>query len=118
MTGARCFVHLPHGRRGGAHAPSDGRSESSAKDSGERLPRARRSKERLMPGTIRKRGAQTWELRIELGRDPTTGKRRFRYKYMRGTKKAAEQALTEILHKRDTGIDIVPGKITVGEYME
>ena len=71
-----------------------------------------------MPGSLRKRGEQTWEVRSELGRDPDTGKRRFRYQYVQGTKKQAEQALTATLHRRDTGTDVVPTRITVGEFLD
>ena len=72
----------------------------------------------MMAGTIRKRGEHTWELRTELGRDPETGKRQFRYQYVQGTKKLAEQTLTETLHRRDTGSDVTPNKITVAEYLD
>ena len=66
-----------------------------------------------MAGSIRKRGKESWELRCELGRDPETGKRRFRYRYVRGTRKEAERALIEELHRRDTGVDVAPAKNTV-----
>jgi len=71
-----------------------------------------------MAGSIRKRGKESWEIRSELGRDPVTGRRKFRYQYVRGTKKQAELALTEALHKRDTGNDVTPSKITVAEYLD
>lgn len=71
-----------------------------------------------MAGTIRKRGKESWELRIDIGRHQATGKRQFRYESVRGTKKQAEQALTEALHRRDTGTDVSPNRITVGEYLD
>lgn len=71
-----------------------------------------------MAGSIRKRGKDSWELRIELGRDPVTGKRKFRYQSLHGNKREAEQALTDALHRRDTGNDVAPTKITVSEYLE
>jgi hypothetical protein len=69
-------------------------------------------------GTIRKRGTRSWEIRYDLGRDPESGKRRFRYKTIRGTKRQAEVALTEDLRRRDTGIDVNPTLITVREYLD
>ena len=71
-----------------------------------------------MSGMLRKRGKGSWELRIELGRDPVTGKRRFRHCTVRGTKKDAERALTGALHRRDTGMDFAPTRVTVAEYLE
>ena len=71
-----------------------------------------------MAGTIRKRARETWEVRFELGRDPGTGRRRFRYRTVRGTKKDAERALTQALHRRDTGTDIAPARVTVAEYLQ
>lgn len=71
-----------------------------------------------MPGTVRKRGKDSWELRFDIGRHPKTGKRQFRYKTIKGTKKQAELALTEEMRRRDTGIDVNPAKITVTEYFD
>ena len=70
-----------------------------------------------MAGTIRKRAKETWEVRFDLGRHPTTGKRRFRYLTVRGTRKDAERTLTEALHRRDTGTDITPARVTLDEYL-
>jgi integrase len=71
-----------------------------------------------MSGTIRKRAKDSWELRFDVGRDPTTGRRKFRYQTVRGSRKQAEQALTQALHRRDTGMDVVPSRITVAEYLD
>ena len=71
-----------------------------------------------MAGSIRKRGKGSWELRIELGRDPETGKRLFQYRSVRGSKREAEEALTDALHRRDTGTDVTPSKILVSEYLD
>lgn len=70
-----------------------------------------------MAGSIRRRGKGSWEVTVDLGRDPSTGRRRRRFVNVRGTKKEAERVLAEALHQRDTGIDIHPGKITVAEYL-
>ncbi|MCL4239710.1 MAG: site-specific integrase, partial [Dehalococcoidia bacterium] len=70
-----------------------------------------------MAGSIRRRGANTWELTVDLGRDPVTGRRQRRFESFNGTKKAAQQRLTELLSTRDRGIDIQPTKVTLAEYL-
>ena len=70
-----------------------------------------------MAGYIRRRGKGSWEVTVDLGRDPTTGQRRRRFMAVRGTKRDADRALAEALHQRDTGIDVSPGKLTVGDYL-
>ena len=70
-----------------------------------------------MGGYIRRRGRGSWEVTVDLGRDPTTGRRRRRFLSVRGNKRDAERALAEAVHQRDTGIDITPGKITVADYL-
>ena len=44
---------------------------------------------------IRRSGKHSWEIALELTRDPLTGKRRRRWFTINGTKKAAEKALRE-----------------------
>lgn len=70
-----------------------------------------------MAGSIRRRGPNAWELTVDLGRDPVTGLRKRRFESFKGTKKAAEQRLTELLSTRDRGIDIQPTRVTFGEYL-
>ena len=71
-----------------------------------------------MSGTIRRRGKRSWQLQIELGTDPVTGRRRRKFKSVKGTRKDAERALTEAMHQRDSGTDLQPTKVTVAEYLE
>ena len=70
-----------------------------------------------MAGSIRRRGKDGWGLTIDLGRD-AQGRRLRRFLTVTGTKKEAERVLSEALHQRDTGIDIAPNKITVGDFLE
>jgi hypothetical protein len=56
-----------------------------------------------MPGQIIPRGARTWLVRVFLGRDPGTGKRRYEGHTVHGTKKDAQKSLTETLAKLDRG---------------
>jgi len=71
-----------------------------------------------MPGSIVKRGKNSWSVIVDLGRDPVTGKRRRAWQSVKGSKREAERLLTQLLHQRDQGIDVLPGKLTLGEYLE
>lgn len=70
----------------------------------------------LKRGSIIERGGH-YTLIINLGRDPTTGKRKQQWVTVKGNKKDAEKRLSEILHQLDTGAYIHPGKTTMGEYL-
>ena len=70
-----------------------------------------------MTGTIRKRGRRSWEVRFDVGRDAATGRRRFRYLRLNGTKRDAQRALTDALHQHDTGTDVTPSRVTVREFL-
>jgi len=48
-------------------------------------------------GSIRQRGGGSWELRAYRGTDPETGKRRYATRTVRGTKRAAQRALVELV---------------------
>lgn len=64
-----------------------------------------------MAGSIRKRGENSWEIQITLGKDPVTGKKKRIYKTVKGTKKEAEKVLREILHQVDHGILCVSRRV-------
>lgn len=71
-----------------------------------------------MAGQIIKRGTDTWLVRVFLGRDPATGKRRYLNETVKGTKKEAQQRLTRILREQDTGTFVEPSKLTVNDYLD
>ena len=71
-----------------------------------------------MSGHIRRRGAQSWELKFDLGRDPVTGKREIRYHSVKGTKREAQAALTRLLAEAQQGSYVDPTKTTVGEFLK
>lgn len=71
-----------------------------------------------MQGHIRKRGKDSWTVVLDMGRDPTTGKRRQVWRSVKGTKREAQALLVQLLHQRDTGIEQMPGKQTVGEFFD
>ncbi|MDZ4662931.1 MAG: site-specific integrase [Pseudomonadota bacterium] len=66
----------------------------------------------MASGTITKRG-DSYQLKYEIGRDPTTNRRRRCTETVRGNKKAAEARLRELLNQVDKGTHIDPNKMTV-----
>ena len=60
-----------------------------------------------MRGHITQRAKGSWSIVLDLGRDPSTGKRRQKWVTVRGTKKDAEKKLTELQSQLDSG-DYVP----------
>ena len=71
-----------------------------------------------MSGQIVKRGDKRYLVRVYLGRDLATGKRRYRNETIRGTKKEAEARLTQLQRERDTGSLIEPSRVTLNEYLD
>lgn len=68
-------------------------------------------------GSVTRRGAQSYRVQIRLGLDPASGEyRRYRFT-VNGTRKDAETALREALNRIERGTDIVPDKITLGDYL-
>ena len=70
-----------------------------------------------MRGSIRKRGSNSWELTIDLGRD-AQGTRRRKYENVRGKRADADRRLREILARLDKGLPVDATKLTVAEYLE
>ncbi len=69
-----------------------------------------------MKGFMRQRGA-SWELRVFLGRDPLTGKKRYATRTVRGGKREAQTALAEMVTEAERGLT-VRTTATVGELLE
>ena len=59
----------------------------------------------------------SWEVCVNLDRDPVDGRRRQEWVTVRGSKREAEAKLAELLHKRNTGVDLDPRKMTVRDYL-
>lgn len=70
-----------------------------------------------MRGHIRKRSKGSWTIVLSLGRDPQTGKKKYQWQSVKGTKKQAEKVLADLLHRLDTGMFIKPTKHTVAELL-
>jgi hypothetical protein len=57
----------------------------------------------MSAGHIRRRGARSWELKYDIGRDPLTGRRQIRYASVKGTRREAQAELTKLVHDVHTG---------------
>ena len=71
-----------------------------------------------MRGSIFKRSKDSWTVILNLGRDPSTGKRKQQWVTVKGPKKAAEKRLAELQHQLDTGGYIKPDKVTLGSFLD
>ncbi len=58
-----------------------------------------------MKGFMRQRGA-SWELRVYLGPDPLTGKKRYATRTVRGGKREAQTALAEMVTEAERGLTV------------
>ena len=71
-----------------------------------------------MRGHITKRGKNSYSIVVSLGRDAATGKYKYQWVSVKGTKKDAEKRLAELIYQLDNGTYIKPGKTTLAEYLE
>ena len=75
----------------------------------------------ITSGSIRKRKTDkgySWQITIELPKDPVTGKRVRRYKTVTGTKKEAEKAMHEYIRELEKGYYVTNDKITISEWID
>jgi integrase len=70
-----------------------------------------------MSGHIQRRGRNSWRLKFDIGRDPVTNERRSRYITFRGSKRQAEQELTNRMAEYNAGVSVDPSKILVSDYL-
>ena len=70
-----------------------------------------------MKGSIRKRGKDSWEINVDLGRD-ATGHRLRKFVNVKGKKSVAEKKLRDLLTKMDQGLPVQADKLTVSEWAE
>lgn len=71
-----------------------------------------------MKGHIAKRSKGSYSIVLELGKDPSTGKRQQKWLTVNGTKKDAERELARRVNEVNIGTFADPGKITVSEFLE
>lgn len=79
------------------------------------MPRRKKPRAR---GQIRSRGLDKWLVRVYIGQDPKTGKRKYASKTVTGSKRAAERKLTEMLHEVDQDSYVEPSKLTLSDFLE
>ena len=68
-------------------------------------------------GQIVAKGEGKWMVRVFVGRD-AGGKRRYAAKLVRGSKSDARKALTGLAQEVDRGVQVEPGKRTLGAYLD
>ena len=69
-------------------------------------------------GQIIARGDRRWLIRIYLGRDNETNKRKYHNRTIRGPMREAQAYLTRKLRERELGRDLEGAKITLTEYLD
>lgn len=69
-----------------------------------------------MRGHVRKRGAASWEVKFDAGRDDS-GRRNIRYVTVKGTKQQAQAKLAELLAALGSGSFVEPSKLTVAAFV-
>jgi hypothetical protein len=70
-----------------------------------------------MTGHIRQRSENTWELKFDIGRDETTGKRIAQFHSFKGTRKEAKLKLAELITSVAKGSYVTRTHLTVGEHV-
>jgi integrase len=69
-------------------------------------------------GQIIARGDRRWLIRVYLGRDHETNKRKYHNRTIRGSMREAQAYLTKRLRERDLGRDLEGARITLNEYLD
>jgi integrase len=67
-------------------------------------------------GNITRRGAHSWRIKFDDAAD-ADGARRTRYVTVRGTKRQAQERLTQLLAARDNGTAVAPNALTIADYL-
>ena len=70
-----------------------------------------------MTGHIRRRGG-TYVVVVDIGHDPTTGKRRQKWISVKGTKRDAERKRAEVVRELDQGVFVEPSRLTLSGYLD
>ncbi|MBK9165837.1 MAG: tyrosine-type recombinase/integrase [Bryobacterales bacterium] len=71
-----------------------------------------------MKGHIVKRSENSYSIKLDLGRDPSTGARRQKWFTVEGNKKKAEAELARLLNEINIGTFVEPAKLTVASYLD
>ena len=71
-----------------------------------------------MKGHIRQRGKRSWAIKLDIGRDPATGKRRTKWHTVRGTKRDAQRELNRLLYHLDESTYVEPTRLGIAELLD
>ncbi len=71
-----------------------------------------------MRGSIRQRSKGSWEVCIDIGRDPATGKRRQHFETIRGCKADAQRRLHKLLLSVEQGNYVKPNRLTLAQFLQ
>lgn len=72
-----------------------------------------------MRGSVRSRGDDNWQVRVSLGRDPSTGKYEYATKWVHGTKRDAQRAAAALVAEVERGSHRTqPGRHSVAELLD
>jgi integrase len=69
----------------------------------------------MSAGSIRRRGARSWELKYDIGR--SGGRRQTRYRSFKGTRRQAEAELARLLAQVADGRHVDPSRLAVAEFV-
>ncbi len=70
-----------------------------------------------MPGSMRQRGEESWQLRVHAGRDPITSRKRYIERTFRGNKRQASKALAALVTETDRRVPRSTKAGTVGALL-
>jgi integrase len=70
-----------------------------------------------MSGHIRRKTANSWELKFDAGRDPATGQRITQYQRVKGSKREAQRQLAALVAAVGKGAYVARSPLTVGEHV-
>jgi len=71
-----------------------------------------------MKGSIRQRTKGSWEICIDIGKNPATGKRLRHFESIKGRKADAQKRLAELLVSVEQGAYVKPTRFTVAQFLE
>jgi integrase len=67
---------------------------------------------------IKRKGSENYTIVLQLGLDPSTGKRKQQWITAGPSKREAEKQMAELIHQMDTGIFVKPNKNAFSKYLE
>ena len=66
---------------------------------------------------VKRKGSSNYTIVLQLGLDPSTGRRKQRWIAVEGNKREAESQLAELLHAQAEGALVTPSKVTLSQWL-